>query len=406
MEHPLLAASLRSRHDFELIRSFIDMRLSTYSKPFQIVMAKVGDYYKRDSDAAYVDPSILLAIIGESIRNEKHIQRFTELIQESLAAATSDVNVRACILLAKQQEVGDQLAQALAMDAGAKVDDLLAELSRLRAMTSLDDLEDDGLVVFENVNLADLIAQEFNPEGLIKVYPLSLNERLEGGMRKQHHITVFAPVEAGKTCFCVNANTGFARQGYRTLYGINEDRAEDILLRHISCFTGLTRQQIRAAPERAQELAMDAGFGNIIVVNLAPGTPQQIEDLIEKYEPDCVVIDQLRNLKVKADNRVNQLEAAATAVRTIGKKTDTLMLSVTQAADSATGKTTLETGDIDYSNVGIPAQADVLIGIGFNAEMEAEGTRSISLPKNKRSGIHDSFPVRIQPHLSRMISAS
>src|SRR6478736_556902 len=157
MEQPLLAASLRSRHDYELIRSYIDMRLSTYSKPFQIVMAKVGDYYKRDADAQHVDTGILMAIIAESIRNDKHVQRFNELISESLAGVTSDQNIRAIILIAKQQEVGDKLAQALAMDAGAKVDDLLAELTRLRAMSSLDELEEEGFEVFHDLNLADLI---------------------------------------------------------------------------------------------------------------------------------------------------------------------------------------------------------------------------------------------------------
>ncbi len=81
-----------------------------------------------------------------------------------------------------------------------------------------------------------------------------------------------------------------------------------------------------------------------------------------------------------------------------------LTLSVTQAGDSASGKLVLETGDVDFSNVGIPAQADVMVGIGFDATFEAEGLRNISLPKNKISGRHENFPVRIVPQLSRFIT--
>lgn len=405
MEQPLLAASLRNRQDFDLIRGYIDMRASTYSKPFQIVMAKVGEYYKRDIDANNVAPDVLLAQINESIRNEKHVLRFTELITEALASTGSDINVKACVLMAKQQEVGDSLAQALATDStSARVDTLLTELRELRAMTNLDELSEQGLDVYNNVDLAAMIAHEFDPTHLIKVYPASLNDRLEGGAKRGHHIVVYAPVECGKSTFCINANSGFARQGLKSLYFINEDRPEDIIIRHVSNLSGMTKREIHANPQRAQQLAMEAGFGNITVVNCSPGTPTQIEEAIEKYEPDVVIVDQLRNLKVKAESRVNQLEAAATAVRTIGKKTNVLMVSVTQAGDSATGKLILETGDVDFSNVGIPAQADLMVGIGMDAQFEAEGLRNFSLPKNKISGLHEHFPVRIVPQLSRMQS--
>ena len=52
-------------------------------------------------------------------------------------------------------------------------------------------------------------------------------------------------------------------------------------------------------------------------------------------------------------------------------------------------------GDIDSSNTGIPAQADILIGLGANAQDVDMGRRIISLPKNKRGGNHDNFPVQV-----------
>jgi archaellum biogenesis ATPase FlaH len=405
MEKPLLAASLRSRQDFDLIQTYISTKSGSYSKPFQIIMGKVGDYYKRDNDCNSVDAGILLAQIAESIRNEKHVARFTDLVNEAVESTGSDINVRAVILLAKQQEAGDKLAQALAMDSSSdKIDTLIQELQHLRSMTNLEELAEEGLELFHDIELEDMIHQEFNPDDLIKIYPNSLNERLDGGLKRAHHLTLFGPVEVGKTALSITVSSGAARQGKKGIYFINEDRPQDIIMRHVANLSGLTKTQIHADPKRAQRLANDAGFQNVMVVSASPGTPQQLEDYISKYDPDWVIVDQLRNLKVKAESRVNQLEAAATAVRNIGKKTNTLMISVTQAGDSATGKLILETGDVDFSNVGIPAQADVMVGIGMDAKIEAEGLRSLNLPKNKISGKHENFLVRINPQLSRITS--
>ena len=129
-----------------------------------------------------------------------------------------------------------------------------------------------------------------------------------------------------------------------------------------------------------------------------------VEDLVDQYEPDAVILDQLRNFKVKAENRTNQLEMAATGARTLGKKKKVLVWSVTQGADSCRNKLVMDTGDVDSSNVGIPAQADVLVGCGADETMLQENTRSLSLPKNKISGNHDSWMIRVNPMLSRATS--
>lgn len=405
MELHLLAASLRSREDYDLIRSYIDVKLRTYSAAFQVVMAKVGDYYARDSAITSVAPQVLIEQMKETIRNDKHVERFSDMIAEALGETSSDANIRAIILLAKQQEVGDELALALGKGVtGEKVDALMEELSKLRKMTSLDELTEQGMEVFDDIDLEQLIAVEFDPDSLIKVYPLSLNDRLGGGAKRGHNLTLYARPEAGKSATCISINSGFARQGFKSLYFINEDRPQDIILRHVSNLSGMNKQQIAADPKKAMKLANDAGFQNILVVSASPGTPRQIQDYIEKYKPDAVIVDQLRNLKVRADNRVNQLEHAATEVRNIAKRMNVLTIGVTQAGDSADNKAVLEMGDVDFSNTGIPAQADVMIGIGMNAELEAEERRVISLPKNKLSGDHSSFPVNIVRHLSRVTS--
>lgn len=403
MEHSLLAASLRSREDYLLIRGYIDLKVSTYSKSFQIVMSKVGDYYKRDGSVTSVDSAVLMAQLAESIRNEKHVELFSSFITESLAKDSSDANVRAVILLAKQQEVADKLSQVLATNSeDARVDTLIEELRVLRSMTSLEELTEIGLELYHDIDLVELISKESDPTNLIKIYPSSLNDRIDGGAKRGHHILVFAQVETGKSAMCINMNCGFARQGFKSIYFINEDRPQDIILRHISSLSGMTKRQIYEDPRQAQSLANDAGFQNIMVVSASPGTPAQIESYIDKYSPDCIIVDQLRNLSVKAESRVNQLEMAATAIRTISKRTNVLAVSVTQAGDSANNKLILEKGDVDFSNVGIPSQMDLMIGMGMDSTYEAEGLRHLTLVKNKLSGSHSNFPVRIDTTLSRI----
>lgn len=405
MELQLLSCSIDSRADYELIKSYIDLRLSTYSKEFQVVMSKVSDYYSRDPEAAHVAPEVLVAQIAETVRNPKHVALFSTLIADAVGSGSSGSNVRAVILLAKQQEVGDKLSQALTTGQVGKqsVDELLEELKSLRSMTSLDEMENQ-METFGAVDLAALIARERDPTNLIPIYPTSLRDRLDGGAKRGHHIVVYGRPESMKTGTVINIGCGAAREGFKVIHFINEDRPEDIVIRKTSNLSGWTKQQIYADPHGARDVAEQYGWSNYIVMNAKPGTISDFKREIEREEPAIIIVDQLRNIQVKADNRVNQLEYAATGVRSIAKDMNVLAISVTQAGDSADKKAVLDMGDVDYSNTGIPAQADVMIGVGVTSELEAEGRRMFSLPKNKISGDHSSFPVNVLPHLSRVTS--
>lgn len=406
MEAQLLAASLASRDSYELIKEYITLKSSTYSKQFQVVMNKLGEYYARDSAAVKADVSLLLTQISETIRNDKHIATFRDMLSAAQAVDLSEANVKATVLLAKQQEVGDKLSQALVMDAGqAKVDELLAELQELRSVTSIEQLasQEEAARVLSGaeLDLNALLHKENDASNLIKLYPTSLNERVDGGVKRGHHIIIFARPNAGKTATCVHMSCGFLHQGFRVLYIINEDREEDIYLRHVNNLSGYDKYTLTGNVQEAQAKARGRGIDRLVIAGLAPGSIKQIAELIEQHSPDVVIVDQLRNLNVRADSRVNQLDAAARGVRDLGKYYNVLMVSVTQAGDSAEGKAVLDMGDVDFSNTGIPAACDVLLAIGKDATLEAEQRRMISLPKNKL-GREEHFVVNITPSLSRL----
>lgn len=345
---------------------------------------------------------MLIELVAVQLKNEKHLKDFTELVDNALLISSSTKNVNQVILEAKKIELGKQLATSIANQKDHT--QLLEDYATIHKATTLDDILDRGLEVFEGVSVRDLIKVEHTDATYLKLMPQALNDRLDGGLKKGNHVVAFGRPEAGKSCFSINAACGFARQGYHGLYFINEDRPEDILLRCISNLSGIPKHEYDSRVDEAEELAEQNGFSLIRVVSVAPGTLDQIERLLERYKPDWMVIDQLRNIQIKEDNRVIQLEKAATGIRTLAKKYNVAAVSVTQAGDSASGKAVLDMSDIDSSKTGIPAQADLMVGIGVTDELEMRGHRYLSLPKNKLGGRHESFAVNIDTLLSRFTS--
>jgi len=51
--------------------------------------------------------------------------------------------------------------------------------------------------------------------------------------------------------------------------------------------------------------------------------------------------------------------------------------------------------DVDSSKTGLPASADLMIGLGMDHTMQANGMLGISLCKNKLSGDHAKFTVSV-----------
>ena len=57
--------------------------------------------------------------------------------------------------------------------------------------------------------------------------------------------------------------------------------------------------------------------------------------------------------------------------------------------------------DVDFSNTGVAAQADVLVGVGATREDAEQGVRYLAISKNKRGGGHAQIPVKINTSISR-----
>lgn len=391
---------LKSRESFALIQSFINEKL--YSREFQIVKGFVKDYYERDTKAQEVDLGLLGELISSEVLNEKHATKFAELAQEAYAFDTSSGNVKQVILNAKKRELSVELASAIANE--KPHEELVESYSDLLKYTDLDALVEDGAEVYTADTLDDLL--DHQRQGIMTLYPLSLNEKCDGGVGPSDHVVIIARPETGKTALVLTIACGFARQGFPGIVFSNEENIQKLRRRALYCCTGMTKQEVDADPERAKRLANEMGYHNIIFISLSPGTPEQVEAFVKKFGAKWFFMDQIRNLAMRSENRTGQLEMAAQAMRNIAKRYGAAAFSITQAGDSASGKAILDMGDVDGSNTGIPGACDVLLGIGGTEEQKAQGIRVLSLSKNKLGGVHDSFPVRFNQWISKYVSIS
>ena len=400
-ERSVLVACMRSREAWDTVHKA--EAGDDFSEQGKVVLEGITAYYTADPKAVAVDTEILANSVSRKFTVPKHRKMFSELITNLANEEVSPPNVVNNLIQMRKEVAGNKLASALIGNKQNDIPNLMADYQRWQVAEEAS--SSDGVAklvpVMRGANLTELVAKELE-EGLIPILPRALNEHLRGGLRRGHHVIVFAQPEIGKTMFVINAVSGFLKAGLTVLYIGNEEPVEDLIMRTVGRLSGMTIDEIETNPDRAEQLARERGYDNIIFAPLSPGQPPVIEALVREYEPDVVVLDQLRNLDLGEQNYTVKLEKAATAARNIAKRYRVVVLSVTQAGDSASNKDVLDKGDVDYSNTGIPAQADVMIGIGASVQSLEANRRVLTLCKNKRSGSHAIIPVVVEVAYNRI----
>lgn len=394
-EQKILASLVQDRANYEKIEPYLDEK--DFSPDAKFILNEIKEFYETDPQANAVDKDILNARLERRVPNAKTAKALQGIVNS--LPDVSGANVVQELLDLKATNIGLELAVALGSNDRKKVDELLPKYQE--ALTA----EEDTSSEITGLSVKDLLANNYDDSKLIQIAPKALNDRIDGGARPGHHILVFAPTEMGKTLFVINMVAHFLRQGLKVLYVGNEDPAADIILRIISRLSGMDKFAVKADPDRAQKACDEANYGLLTFADLAPGNFARIGNLVKRYSPDVVILDQLSNINVNVsrnESKTGSLEQAAKEARSLAKRAKLLVVSVVQAADSATGKVVLGRGDVHNSNVGIPGQVDLMLGIGADEQMEARGLREVSIVKNKISGNHDHFSVRFIPHISKV----
>lgn len=393
IEKRVLGALIKSRKDYENVKPWVDER--TFSATSAIVAASIEDFYDRDPNAEYCPTEVIVERATANLGNPKIVKSVTDFV-ESIDRDVSVSNLLFDIRQLRRNKVGDEISSLLANRAhGRKLDELVQSYSELGKDEQSECEPDSDSSVLNAVGSAELVDRFFKHEATFTFPYPQLNRICSGGARRGHHILVFARPEIGKTLVTLDMVASFLPRA-RVLYIGNEDPISDIVLRLFCRLTQRSQQEVRGNPGKFDELAFQRGYANFVGASLAPGRFDEIDKLSEQYKPDVVVLDQLRNIDTGDDNRVTSLEKAAIGARNFGKRNSALVISVTQAGESAEGKSHLEfSSDIDFSKTGIPGAIDLAIGVGASREDAQHGIRTINVSKNKLGGVHEAFQVTV-----------
>lgn len=395
MEKQTLAACLQDRESYEYIRPLLeDHDLSDVGN---IIIELVDEYYSADEDAESVSIDLLKNRLDR--RFPKQREYLTHVLDNLENVSCS--NVRQDFVELKRSSMEQEIAKACMSGDKSEIRQWISKYEEFDE--SFSEVESSDTEVYIGESVHNLLTR-LSPENLVQILPKALNDRLGGGVPSPCHILVFAIPETGKTAFAINMACGFMNKGRKVLYICNEEAPSSMLMRFLSRLSGATASEIRGSPEEHEEVARNRGYDNLVYAALAPGTLQDIRCLIEEYQPDCVVVDQILNLDSDNDNKVEKLDELAKGMRNLSNEFGIVAVSITQAADSARDKLVLDMGDVYFSNTGIPAAVDIMIGIGVDDACEWEGSRFLSLVKNKISGDHSPVKVMIVPQLSKLVS--
>ena len=313
-ERSLIASMLADREAYVTVSP--RLREGDLSEQGRLIVEHIGDYYERDGSAGNCDPEILSRNVGRALGNPKHKEQFAQLISDLAGIEVSPSNVVHDFLAVRREAVGAKVAQAIL--GGKSEDDILPLMEEFSTLST--GSAGNAIEVLQGPNVRELVEDNFLDGNLIKVMPKSLNDRLDGGCLPGHHIVVFARPEMGKTLFLVNAIAGFLAQDLKVLYVGNEDPVQDIALRVVCRLAGMTKFEVFDNLDDADDVARVKGYDNLTFASLTPGTPRELEALIQDHAPQVILIDQLRNLNMNEENAVQKLEKAATAARNIAKK--------------------------------------------------------------------------------------
>ena len=227
-----------------------------------------------------------------------------------------------------------------------------------------------------------------------------------GGIGGGNLMIAFARPETGKTAFWVSLCTGpngFAEQGAKIHAFINEEPAIRTQMRAISCYTGMTRDEIISDKEMANRSWSEIK-DNISMFDTVDWSMEDIDAHCEKHKPDIIVIDQLDKVNVtgtyaRTDEKLRQIY---TSVREIAKRRDCAVIAISQASADAHNRNSISFDQMENSKTGKAAEADLIIGIGRNSNSDLENKiRTLCISKNKINGYHGEPVCTIRRSISR-----
>ena len=393
----IVSSCIESRAAYEKVYKHVDTM--EFSPLAAHLWPLVEEWYATDNAALAVNKEVLREKLSR-VTEEKHRDTHLSYL-DALPDPVSPANVVQEVIEVKRFHKGHELAQAVAAgDDPSKIRVLLHDYDVLLASSKLDTSQ-----VRYASSLEEMDESSDNSNKL-SLHPPALNDKCDGGLLPGDFVVIFARPEMGKTLFCVNLVSHWLREGKKILYIGNEDGIDKIKGRVRLNLANMTAAEVRKWKGEANERARARGIEDrLVAIHLHPGTVYEIEELVLEHEPDVLVIDQLRNINGEGKNMSSKLNQVAIDVRQLLSKHQLIGLAVAQANAGEHGKAKVwhDSGDVDESRTGIPAQADLLIGMGADNQMLMHNNRALALCKNKLSGNHEGIIVSVDTARNKIL---
>jgi len=388
-ENKLIAALIQSRDAFHKIYPFV--KENTFYDFNSLVFDEVVNFYKKDSSASHVDVDIIKTIIKK--KNAKK-ENLVEEYFASLPAPPSLPNLLELFTSVQKEKISQEIMKSIAGKDEEKAKAYMEEYLTFGVEEVKDELF--------NATPIDKLEEHFTGKNMIPVYPTHLNNILGGGVPRQSQLCVFARPNVGKSTVAINMAVGAAEAGYKVLYLGNEDPAPKMMYRIVSRFTRIPEHELKKDPKKYFDIALSNGYSNLFFIPTHPGTLPELRKWIERIKPDVFVIDQIRNMHIKKESMTINLEQGCIGTRNLAKEFDCVSVVVTQAGDSARSKLVLDMEDVEWSNTGVAAQMDLMIGLGQSPEMVSTGRVMLSFPKSKFTAPIKAFSANIDYATNRI----
>ena len=371
----LLGAIMAQRQVYDTWKAHgDDAAISGLSKH---LLQAIDSYYETDRGIQQCDRELIVERIIRGLPNPKHQTAFREFMRGVPEDPSCDNVIRDIQEIKKERIQGELSLQLANRGPQDTIDSLIAEYRSISDGHATDEAGSAS-------ELIDLATHILNPpeedkKQRIKLLPTALNEAVSGRCGKGNHILIFAYTNTGKTTFTVNMVAGFVQQGLRTLYVFNE---EPVMEKIAGRLLKVDPNEVASLPEE-RKAKLASIKDKIILAKLDSFVA--VRKILDSAEVpyDVVVLDQLRNMRVKSESRTIELEAAGIEARAIGREHNVLVVSVTQGTANAETKVYLEKSDVDSSKVGIPGAMDLMIGLGADPAMRANGLLGVSICKSK-----------------------
>ena len=304
-----------------------------------------------------------------------------------------------------QQIIGEDIAN-LGFDYvnGAK-----SSLEPLRALLEQygDDFTPSMDIQWDDISIETLLAKN-DLEARWSFNIPSLCRKVEG-INAGHLVEIGARPNTGKTSFhasLIAGPGGFASQGAKCIVLCNEEGYHRVGARYLTAGTGMNLHQVKENPSQAQELYSKIR-DNIRIKDTTMYDMNWVESAVKSSRPDIVVLDMgdkfaTYNGFARADEA---LKACAIHARQIAKQYECAVLYMSQLSAEAEGKIVLNQSMMEGSRTGKAAEADLMILIAKNPQVEGQeeedAQRHLNVVKNKLSDWHGSVHCELDYKLAR-----